>query len=168
MPGYVIHIAIAQQYLKKHKLNYSKEFIRGSIMPDLTRDKSKSHYGKSPAYTNLKSFLLENDLNSDMEKGKFLHLITDYLFYNHYLEVFSKPEIYDDYDISNKILIEKYDVQLIDEVKDTVKFKSGNLKILSYSLLFKMIDEVSKLDLGKVKNEVMNNNNKWSNYKNIV
>ena len=168
MPGYVIHIAIAQQYLKKHKLNYSKEFIRGSIMPDLTRDKSKSHYGKSPAYTNLKSFLLENDLNSDMEKGKFLHLITDYLFYNHYLEVFSKPEIYDDYDISNKILIEKYDVQLIDEVKDTVKFKSGNLKILSYSLLFKMIDEVSKLDLEEVKNEVMNNNNKWNNYKNIV
>ena len=168
MPGYVIHIAIAQQYLKKHKLNYSKEFIRGSIMPDLTNDKSKSHYGKSPAYTNLKSFLLENDLNSDIEKGKFLHLITDYLFYNHYLEVFSKPEIYDDYDISNKILIEKYDVQLIDEVKDTVKFKSGNLKILSYPLLFKMIDEVSKLDLEEVKNEVMNNNNKWNNYKNIV
>ena len=42
MPGYVIHIAIAQEYLKKHNQNFSGEFIEGSIYPDLISDKSKS------------------------------------------------------------------------------------------------------------------------------
>ena len=54
MPGYVIHIAIAQEYLKKHlKKEEKEEFINGVIAPDLTKIKSETHYGKSPAYTNL-------------------------------------------------------------------------------------------------------------------
>ena len=58
MPGFVMHIAIGQEYAKKHKNieNYD-EFIRGNILPDLTKEKFKTHYGKSPAYTNLKKFL---------------------------------------------------------------------------------------------------------------
>ena len=47
MPGYVVHIAIAQEYLKKHNMKYSKDFIMGSVAPDFTSDKSKTHYGKS-------------------------------------------------------------------------------------------------------------------------
>ena len=57
MAGYVIHIAIAQEYLKKNKKKYNKEFVKGAILPDLTSDKTKTHYGRSPAYTNLKKFL---------------------------------------------------------------------------------------------------------------
>lgn len=53
MPGYVIHIATAQEYLKKHRKEYSIDFINGTIAPDLTNDKQKTHYGKSPAYTSL-------------------------------------------------------------------------------------------------------------------
>ena len=62
MPGFVIHIAIGEEYLRKHNLNYSKEFIKGTVAPDFTDDKSKTHYGKSPRYTNLKKFL-ENNKN---------------------------------------------------------------------------------------------------------
>lgn len=90
MAGYVIHIAVAQEFLRKNKENYNEEFIRGSILPDLTNDKSKTHYGKSPAYTNLKNFLLENELSNNLNRGKFIHLITDYLFYNYSLENLSK------------------------------------------------------------------------------
>ena len=48
MPGYIIHIATAQEYLRKHKKEFSEEFIEGTIAPDFTNDKSKTHYGKSP------------------------------------------------------------------------------------------------------------------------
>ena len=107
MPGYVVHIAIAQEYLKKHNMKYSKDFIMGSVAPDFTNDKSKTHYGKSPAYTNLKNFLLKNNIDTDYKKGLFLHLVTDYLFYNKYITKVEKPQIYNDYDYTNKEIIEK-------------------------------------------------------------
>lgn len=46
MPGYVIHVAVAQEYLKKHK-NVKEdydEFINGTIYPDSVSDKSLTHY----------------------------------------------------------------------------------------------------------------------------
>lgn len=168
MAGYVIHIAVAQEYLRKHNKKYNRDFILGSVLPDLTKDKSKTHYGKSPAYTNLKKFLLSNDLSTELNKGEFIHLITDYLFYNHYLEFFSKKDIYNDYDISNKNIIEKYNVKLLDEIKDTVFFKEGEMKVLNFDIIYKLIDEISDFDLETVKKEVLDNNKKWTYYKNIV
>ena len=168
MAGYVIHIAIAQEYLRKNNKKYNKDFVRGSILPDLTTDKSKTHYGKSPAYTNLKKFLLANEISSELNKGIFLHLITDYLFYNKYLNVFSKQYIYDDYDISNKVLIDKYNVKLLEEIKDTVFFKEGEMKVLNFELIYKLIDEISNLNLNLVKKEVLEDCEKWNYYKNIV
>ena len=47
MAGYVIHLAIAEEYLKKHKdvkEDYD-EFIKGVIYPDSETDKSLTHYG---------------------------------------------------------------------------------------------------------------------------
>ena len=91
MPGFVIHIAVAQEYLKKHKKSFSEDFILGSIEPDFTDNKSETHYGKSSSSTNLKNYLSKNKICTDFERGYFLHLITDYLFYNHYLDKFEKP-----------------------------------------------------------------------------
>ena len=108
MPGFVIHIAIGQEYLRKHNLNYSKEFIKGIVAPDFTSDKSKTHYGKSPRYTNLKKFLDNNKIDTDYNKGFFLHLITDYLFYNYYVTKIGKDGLYNDYDLTNKDIIQKF------------------------------------------------------------
>lgn len=169
MPGYVIHVAVAQEYLKKHKNNEDiVEFVKGSIAPDMIKPKSESHYGKSPAYTNLKNFLETNTLENSFKKGFFLHLITDYLFYNHYLDVLSKEYIYNDYDIINKDLIEKYNVQLPEEVKDSVFFKTGDTKILNYKLACKVIDEISDLSIENIIKEVNENNEKWTKYKNLI
>lgn len=41
MPGYVIHIAVAQEYQKKHHCKCSIEFIKGTVAPDFTDDKQK-------------------------------------------------------------------------------------------------------------------------------
>lgn len=168
MPGYVIHLAVAQEYLRKHNKNYSEDFILGSIEPDFTTDKSKSHYGKSPAYTNLRNYLKDNTIDTDFKQGYFLHLVTDYLFYNYYLDEIKKPQIYDDYDITNAPLIEKYNVNLPEKVKDKVFFKDGDPQLLTLPLAFKVIDEVSTLTLEKIEKEVINNIDKWNYYKKLV
>ena len=168
MPGFIVHIAIAQEYLRKHNKKFSQDFILGSIEPDFTDDKSKTHYGKSPAYTNLKNYLENNKINTDFDKGFFLHLITDYLFYNHYLNEFEKPQIYYDYDFTNKTLIEKYNIIVPDKIKDKIYFKNGTPKILSLDLAYKIIDETSNMTLEEIEKEVNDNSSKWNYYKNII
>ena len=165
MPGYVIHIAIAQEYLRKKNKPYSIEFIRGSIAPDFTTQKSVTHYGKSPAYTSLQAFLKENKMIADYDRGYFLHLVSDYLFYNKYLSKCSKPEIYNDYDITNEELIKRYNVKILEEVKDKIFFKEGETKIFDVQLACKVIDEISDLSIERIIEEVNNGNLKWSTYK---
>lgn len=45
MPGYVMHLAVAQEYLKKHNNKENiDEFIKGTIYPDSVEDKSLTHF----------------------------------------------------------------------------------------------------------------------------
>ena len=105
MPGYVIHLAIAEMYLKKHndkKEDYN-EFIEGVIYPDSTKIKSETHYGDKSSESNLYEFLKEHELKNSFEKGYFLHLLTDYLFYNRYIDTISE-KIYREYKAVSKNL----------------------------------------------------------------
>ena len=165
MAGYVIHLAIAEEYLKKHKdvkEDYD-EFIKGVIYPDSVTDKSLTHYGIKSSKVILKDFLQDNEINNSYMRGYFLHLITDYLFYNKYFEKFSK-DIYNDYDILNKRLIEKYNVVLPENIQNNVFYKEGETKILTMELAIKIIDEISDLNLNAVEKEIRENPNdeKWS------
>lgn len=168
MPGYVIHVAIAQEYLKKHNKEEKKEFIEGNINPDLIVPKSLSHYGKSPAYTNLYNFLQNNKIDNSFNRGKFLHLIADYLFYNVYLDYFNKEDLHNDYDILNADIIDMYNVNLPEIVKQYVFNKSGNPKIINLELVSRVIDETSSLDIDIVAEEVKKGKKKWNTYKNLV
>ena len=171
MPGYIIHIAIAKEYIRKHKEKDEniKEFIDGTIQLDLIKPKSESHYGKSPAYTNLKKYLENNKIDNSFKKGEFLHLIADYLFYNFYLDKIDKEIIHNDYDILNNDLIKKYEINYIpNRVKNNIFFKEGKTKILDKNLILKVIDEISSLNIYEVEKEVMENNKKWNNYKNLI
>ena len=165
MAGYVIHLAIAEEYLRKHKdiKEDYEEFIKGVIYPDSVTDKSLTHYGIKSSKVILKDFLQDNEINNSYMRGYFLHLITDYLFYNKYLEKFSK-DIYNDYDILNKRLIEKYNVVLPENIQNNVFYKEGETKILTMELAIKIIDEISDLNLNAVEKEIRENPNdeKWS------
>lgn len=165
MPGFVIHLAIGQEYLRKQNKNYSEEFQKGIVAPDFIDDKSKTHYGKSPRYTNLKKFLDNNKIDTDFNKGFFLHLITDYLFYNYYVTNTGKSVLYNDYDITNKSIMEKYNVTLLDSVKDKIFFKEGVPEILTLELSYKIIDEISNVNLERIKEEVNKNLSRWNYYK---
>ena len=164
MAGYVIHLAIAEEYLKKHKdvKEDYEEFIKGVIYPDSVTDKSLTHYGIKSSKVILKDFLQDNEINNSYMRGYFLHLITDYLFYNKYLEKFSK-DIYNDYDILNKRLIEKYNVVIPSTMQNSVFYKEGETKILSMELATKIIDEISDFDLNTIEKEIRENPNdeKW-------
>lgn len=170
MPGFVLHIAIGKEYLKKHNdIENVEEFMKGNIAPDLTDDKTKTHYGKSPTFTNLKEFLEHNKLDNSFNKGQFLHLVADYLFYNYYLKEFprreSKAILYDDYDKTNKGLMEKYNIQILDEIKQYMSYKEGIPQILTLDLASKVIEEVSDLNIEEVEKEVIKEDIKWRTYK---
>lgn len=168
MAGYVIHLAVAEEYIRKHKnqiKDYNK-FIEGVIYPDGVQDKSITHYGEKSSKVHLKEFLKKHEIKDSFEKGYFLHLITDYLFYNSFLEYFSK-DIYDDYDISNKYLIKKYDVKIPDNVKNQVFYKEGNTRLFTIETISKFIEETAKYDIEHVKNEVLADNEFWTTIINL-
>lgn len=168
MAGYVIHLSVAEEYLKKHPNANEEynEFIKGVIFPDSVKDKSETHYGTQSSKSNLNEFLKEHSLNTSFERGYFLHLLTDYLFYNKYLDCIS-TEIYNDYDILNDVLTQKYNVILPEEVKNSVFSKQGELKILSLELVENLIKEISELDIDIVAEEIIKKPRKWTTMKNL-
>lgn len=165
MPGYVIHIAIANEYLRKHKNSEDKkEFIKGVIYPDSVDNKSLTHYGKNSSHTNLYDFLCKNNIDNSFYRGYFLHLYTDYLFYNELVKNPTKA-IYNDYDILNEFLIEKYKVVVPDKVKDIIKKpKHMHFKYLSEDIIIDFIDKVSEKNLNDVRTEILDNVEKWTTF----
>lgn len=149
MPGYVIHLAIGKEYLKRNKVNDESEFLRGIIMPDLL-DKKSSHFGEASSNPDFSEFLKLNSLDSDYNKGYYLHLITDYLFYNKYLKEFSE-DIYEDYNKLNSFLVEKYGIEIPPELQGVVKFSEGEPRILRRESICGFIEAISKINLQRIK-----------------
>lgn len=146
MAGLVIHVAIAQEYLKKHKEKNEEEFIKGVIAPDLTNNKIKSHYGKTNQITDLKNYLQENELNTSYQRGYFLHLLTDCLFYTKYFPNLTKS-VYDDYDKLNKSIIEKYNVKIPKGIEKYAQIKTGKPEQLQLEKINKLIQEISDMNI---------------------
>ena len=171
MPGFTIHMAIGKEYIRKNKnkIKNEKEFLKGTIAPDLnkemtelTKEKSKTHYGKWGKYeveTNIKDFLEDEnvDINKDYYKGYLLHLISDHYFYNttfkqeHQKMKLNNDRFYDDYDCLNYDLIKKYNVEILDNIRKYMSTgKSNNKpKYLKIDKVENFIDEMSNIDLEK-------------------
>lgn len=163
MAGYVIHLAVAEEYLRKNpskKEDYN-DFIEGVIYPDSVKDKSETHYGIKSCEANLYDFLKENEIDNSFRRGYFLHLLTDYLFYNKYVDTMSK-DMYNDYDILNKSLMEKYKVVLPEKIEGSIFYKNGELKILSRQLVEGMIEAIANMDIDEVAEEVKKDPEKWT------
>lgn len=129
MASSVIHLAVAKKYLEKNPSLDYKSVIAGTLYPDAADDNDKSHYtdlnrgsdnvshvrGKVSLY----AFLVEHESLNDFELGWFLHLVTDYLFFeecftteyllnNSYVS-FCK-DLYYAYDCLNIYIPEKYHI----------------------------------------------------------
>lgn len=168
MAGYVIHLAVAESYIKKHEddIKDYNRFIEGVIFPDSVSDKSITHYGEKSSKTDLKAFLENNKIDNDYNKGYFLHLVTDYIFYNKLLKYFSK-DIYKDYDILNEKLQKKFNVTLPENIKDKVFYKEGKTKVLKLENIIKFIEDVSDYKLDEIKERILDNDNYWLEIKEL-
>ena len=167
MPGFTIHIAIAKEYVKKHKLEIKneEEFIKGVIAPDMNKelngpaeDKSKNHYGKWGKYevtTYINEYLEDPkiDIQQDYWKGYFLHLLSDHYFYNKYFKkehqemIKNNDRFYYDYDCLNKGLIEKYKNEIFENIKRYMNMYDEKPKYLEESKITNFIEEISNMNI---------------------
>ena len=170
MASYAIHLAISELYLKKHSDENYDDFINGTIDVDDTDDKIKSHFTGNTDKSNLKRFLTQkviladyvksNKINTSYDRGYFLHLLTDYYFYNCYFDdswidsteyLEFKRVLYHDYHILNGYLTRKYKLHYPSRLKESdYSVTDGIPEVLSTESIDQFISFMSKLDLDKI------------------
>lgn len=157
MPSFTIHLAIADEYMKKHpgEITNKEDFIYGTIAPDLTREKSITHYYGNTDLNPIdfrEYFRAQYDA-SDFHKGYFLHLISDEIFYLIEYGIEYKRDVagvhtnlYDDYYYINKELREKYNINNFPyEIEMFGEIKEGFAKYLDVDRVCNFIDKVSNV-----------------------
>ena len=100
----------------------------------------------------LNGYLRARKIKNEFDEGYFLHLVTDYLFYNKFLNSWNK-HIYDDYDRLNERIIKKYNIDIPKELLEVVKTKDGELELLSEEEICRFIDVVGKINIRKILKE---------------
>lgn len=88
-----LHLLIAQEYCKKHKILDVNTYFWGAILPDIHEDKTSSHFGRHIKPTSIEEMLDAKvdiheciyTLNFQDEDARaiFLHILTDYIYYNY-------------------------------------------------------------------------------------
>ena len=149
MPGYVIHLAVGRVYSQNNNIKDINRFMDGIIAPDLADDKAKSHYGPFSSKPDLDRFIKENGLNDSYLEGYFLHLVTDYLFYNRFLRRWGQ-EIYSDYNKLNKAIIKRFGIVIPKQLNEVVRFEDGKPSILEEDTLYKFIETVGKMNIRQI------------------
>ncbi len=188
MASFHIHLAISNRFAEKNKITDTTAFFRGTMDPDITENKDVSHYTGSKNRSNLSEYLKQkvclyeylkqNDIDSDYQKAVFLHLITDYLFYNHFLDkeyIRKTPyqnyirDLYFSYNEVSAYLINKYNLDFKEynkKISENIDFyrkkrNANNFKqcinIIPYDKLDIFIEEVASIDIDKYKNKIMKN-----------
>lgn len=145
MASYMIHLAVAKLYLSRHTEENQEEFIRGTIAPDLLK-KPQSHYGEATSSPDLEQFKSVHGLKTGYDRGYFLHLKTDLLFYRELItpEEFSE-EIYADYNRMNQSLMQMYGLEIPQEIREYVKFWEDKTVELPEYMVVDFINTVGEL-----------------------
>ncbi len=167
-----MHLAVAKEYLKKYNnIKNTKDFLNGTLYPDSVQDKVLTHYTTPSKNANLVKYL-QNKVNlfeflqkhpdlTDFELGWFLHIVTDYLFFDEmfsdeYLENVSykkfKDDLYFSYSCLRDYLAKKYDVTKADYIDyPNLYFDGGKYEpcLISKNSLDKFIERVCSIDLEK-------------------
>lgn len=184
MPGFNIHIAVANKYLNNNKIDDRLAFLRGSVYPDLSVDKSGSHYSDPivnnlydslRGKVNLKKCFLYNTGDSDFDKGVLLHLVTDYYFYNYFFDddyikntsydqfqndIYYSFDQVDDY-VKNKYSVEYevYKDRILDDFEHykLYKYNEFTKNIIDVNRLDKFIEDMSLINIDEIRSSYENN-----------
>lgn len=183
MASLMIHMVIGQEYCRKNVINNIDEFLKGNLSPDLFYDKEKAHgvdiTSKSNNYdeaiknrVNLANCCKDLDIAKDFDKGVFLHLLTDYYFYNLYMlnlasyksikdktyKVMNKL-VYDEYARVANVLMENFEGVRLDLLPDfACAVDKENMKLFSKDSILSVVDKCSSFDLDKIFKNIKNNN----------
>ena len=151
MPNLIAHYLCGKLVCDKLKIENKKQFLYGCIAPDY--DKRIGHFKEQHGVLmtpNLENFMFDTDAFEDYEKGNFCHLALDKVFLEEYvpeeickgkevsLELFTPDNIYRDYSIVSKDLLEHFGSSL-DEIVEVCKNKSN----FNYERFDKVISEIS-------------------------
>jgi len=131
MPSISAHMSVAQVLSNKLNINDSN-FIIGNLLPDLEKDKTKSHYkiqGKLYLVPNIPYVEKTLDLKDKTNLGIFTHLLLDSYYLDYLTEkypnidVFEGDTLYKDYDYLNEDIINYFelDVDNIINILNTIK-----------------------------------------------
>ncbi|MBR1386127.1 MAG: hypothetical protein IJ568_04805 [Bacilli bacterium] len=180
MPNISSHMAVAKKVSELLKIN-SEDFYKGNLIPDLYRNKFKSHFKTAgERYLIPDIVVVKNNLNLNNMKdlGKFVHLMLDYYYLEDYLDeindnVFINDNIYNDYDIINDLIIKKFNINIsylenillsIDDDIDRdllfynleclKKNKNGVLKYLEEKKFLSFLENVSYKICDDIKNNI--------------
>lgn len=162
MASAIIHLAVAKKLLDYIKVENKKDYLLGSIAPDISKQigssKVSSHFliKSKPDVPNIQMFIdkYPNFINNSFDLGYFIHLYTDKLWFDGFLEHFiynnsiklldgtiietTKEEmqnmIYSDYTNMNIELIDKYEIDLSLFYEEFQEPKTNILEIPTYSL----------------------------------
>lgn len=176
----MIHQIIGEEYCKKHSVKNPYLFLKGNLSPDLVADKKATHYSvrcRNGTYTksienkvNLQLFCDENTIDNNFNKGIFLHLITDQLFFYRYMldnpkyraiededQLYIQSILYRDYHRNNNYLMDKHPKALLcmlPEVAKNTRDDIDSMEILSNEAIDEMIEMCSNIDLEYAYNKI--------------
>ena len=174
-----LHLLIAEEYCKRHGIEQVDTFLTGAILPDIQQDKVSSHYGVKKRPTSVKEALeykidivkcVESiDFNKDSDRSVFLHLLTDYIYYNYLykesLEVSNMAKLIKDIDndagvMTNEILA-KYSFNIPEEFNYLLvpKRNNGSYVLFPEDKVDNFVEVLSTMDLDQAKNEIIVNAN---------
>lgn len=174
---------------KKDDIKDKESFFNGLVDPDLAEDKDKSHYTDMHENSlediidhlakkvKLNKYIEKEYDGSDYQKGIFLHLITDYIFFNafldkDYLRNITYKEYCDDlyfsYGEIDSYIVDKYKIDYRNMKKELQANINNNKKdnhlqsttkknILDPILVSNFIERVSDIDLEEYKEKIMKN-----------
>lgn len=144
MPNMSAHMAVAKRVSELLNID-SEDFYKGNLLPDLYKDKIKSHYkiqGKIYLIPDIEYVKKKLNFKDKMNLGVFTHLLLDKYYLEEYLpnrykeNVFEKSKVlYKDYDILNKDIVKHFNLD-IKYLKSILKnYKEGiDLDKLEYNL----------------------------------
>ena len=175
MASLMIHQAIGEEYCKKHNIRDVKSFLLGNLAPDLVKDKSITHFSKirlgNKTYTesilnkiNLPLSSKNLDITDDYQRGQFLHLVSDYVFFYQYLlnnpkykevehlnQLFIRDLLYRDYYRINLWIMKNYpDLDLSQIPSNAQITRDDATEILSIPAISKLIDICSEAYLDTI------------------
>lgn len=108
-------------------------------------------------------FFAQNDINTTFLRAYFLHLLCDYYFFGEYINDKKIENLsfvdavkigFNDYNLITPKLIEKYNLEVPDLIKDIISGQGiGEIRLLDESTVDRFIDEMANINLLDEKNK---------------